>query len=242
LNVIDGFSANLGTWGKDRSAWPQRRGQDHFNPIVDPQFTGFIDEADRHFALTAVPVRWGHESSCRYFGQEHTLEKDNDLTVIEWLAQWDTLAGQQELRGLLGQMLFSGDDVTKPIRALSGGERPRILFCRLMLQKAQFPGVRRTYQPLGFGVINALNISLQKFEGTVLLVTHDHDVIGRSGYALVVLRSRPHRRFQGTVRGLFVAAATQGGAGHRATIAACMLNDVSLQGGTKAPESPSCYG
>jgi ATPase subunit of ABC transporter with duplicated ATPase domains len=87
------------------------------------------------------------------------------------------MAGQQELRGLLGQMLFSGDDVTKPIRALSGGETARILFCRLMLQKPNFLVFDEPTNHLDLESINALNISLQKFDGTVLLVTHDHDVI-----------------------------------------------------------------
>jgi len=99
------------------------------------------------------------------------------MTVIEWLAQSDPMAGQQELRGLLGQMLFSGDDVAKPIRALSGGETARILFCRLMLQKPNFLVFDEPTNHLDLESINALNISLQKFDGTVLLVTHDHDVI-----------------------------------------------------------------
>jgi ATPase subunit of ABC transporter with duplicated ATPase domains len=70
------------------------------------------------------------------------------------------MAGQQELRGLLGQTLFSGDDVTKPIRALSGGETARILFCRLMLQKANFLVFDEPTNHLDLESINALNISL----------------------------------------------------------------------------------
>jgi len=81
------------------------------------------------------------------------------------------------LRGLLGQMLFSGDDALKPTRALSGGEAARVIFCRLMLQKPNFLVLDEPTNHLDLESINALNIALQRYDGTVLLVTHDHDVI-----------------------------------------------------------------
>jgi ATPase subunit of ABC transporter with duplicated ATPase domains len=177
LKVIDGFSANLERGEKIALLGRNGAGKTTLIRSLIRNAPGFIDEADRHFGVDGGTVRWGHEVAVGYFGQEHTLEKENDLTVIEWLAQWDTMAGQQELRGLLGQMLFSGDDVTKPIRALSGGETARILFCRLMLQKPNFLVFDEPTNHLDLESINALNISLQKFDGTVLLVTHDHDVI-----------------------------------------------------------------
>jgi ATPase subunit of ABC transporter with duplicated ATPase domains len=74
-------------------------------------------------------------------------------------------------------MLFSGEDATKPTRALSGGETARLLFCRLMLQKPNVLMLDEPTNHLDLESINALNIALQKYEGTVLLVTHDHDVI-----------------------------------------------------------------
>jgi ATPase subunit of ABC transporter with duplicated ATPase domains len=177
LKVIDGFSANLERGEKIALLGRNGAGKTTLIRSLMRNAPGFIDEADRHFGVDGGTVRWGHEVAVGYFGQEHTLEKENDMTVIEWLAQWDPMAGQQELRGLLGQMLFSGDDVTKPIRALSGGETARILFCRLMLQKPNVLVLDEPTNHLDLESINALNIALQKFEGTVLLVTHDHDVI-----------------------------------------------------------------
>ena len=91
--------------------------------------------------------------------------------------QFDPQASQEELRGLLGQMLFSGDDALKPTKALSGGESARLIFCRLMLQKPNFLVLDEPTNHLDLEAINALNFSLQKYEGTVLLVTHDHDLI-----------------------------------------------------------------
>jgi ATPase subunit of ABC transporter with duplicated ATPase domains len=103
---------------------------------------------------------WGHEVSVGYFAQDHRESIPSGFTLLEFLHSFDPQAAQEELRGLLGQMLFSGDDALKKTDALSGGEAARIIFCKLMLEKP-----------------NALNIALQKYDGTVLLVTHDHDVI-----------------------------------------------------------------
>jgi ATPase subunit of ABC transporter with duplicated ATPase domains len=140
--------------------------------------TGFIDDADKQFPIDGGKVIWGHEVTVGYFAQDHTdsFTKDN-TTAIEWLWQFDPSASQQELRGLMGQMLFSGDDALKPTRALSGGETARIIFCRLMLQKPNFLVLDEPTNHLDLESINALNISLQRYDGTVLLVTHDHDVI-----------------------------------------------------------------
>ena len=77
----------------------------------------------------------------------------------------------------MGQMLFSGEDALKPTRALSGGESARLIFCRLMLQKPNFLVLDEPTNHLDLESINALNIALQRYDGTVLLVTHDHDVI-----------------------------------------------------------------
>ena len=74
-------------------------------------------------------------------------------------------------------MLFSGDDALKQTDALSGGESARLIFCRLMLQKPNILVLDEPTNHLDLESINALNIALQKYEGTVLFVTHDYDVI-----------------------------------------------------------------
>jgi ATPase subunit of ABC transporter with duplicated ATPase domains len=87
------------------------------------------------------------------------------------------MASQAELRGVLGQMLFSGDDALKPTGALSGGEAARLIFCKLMLQKPNVLVLDEPTNHLDLESINALNIALQKYQGTALLVTHDEDLI-----------------------------------------------------------------
>jgi len=122
-------------------------------------------------------AEWGHEVSVGYFAQDHRESIPNGYTLLEFLHSFDPQAGQEELRGLLGQMLFSGDDALKKTDALSGGEAARIIFCKLMLEKPNVLVLDEPTNHLDLEAINALNIALQKFQGTVLLVTHDHDVI-----------------------------------------------------------------
>src|ERR1700722_1232090 len=139
--------------------------------------TGFVEDADREFAIDSGDVTWGHEVSVGYFAQDHTESIPHGVKVLEGLPEFDPKAAQEELRGVLGQMLFSGDDALKRTEALSGGEAARIIFCRLMLQKPNFLILDEPTNHLDLESINALNIALQKYDGTVLLVTHDHDVV-----------------------------------------------------------------
>src|SRR5262249_10843579 len=98
-------------------------------------------------------------------------------TVFEWLFQWDPSAHSEEIRGLLGQMLFAREEGNKKTNVLSGGEAARLLFCKLMLQKPNVLVLDEPTNHLDLESINALNIALQRYHGTVLLVTHDHDLI-----------------------------------------------------------------
>jgi ATPase subunit of ABC transporter with duplicated ATPase domains len=127
--------------------------------------------------IDAGTIRWGHEVSIGYFPQDHTGLIKKGLTAVEWLHQWDPDAHRQDIHGLLGQMLFSGEESLKPTEALSGGETARLLFCRIMLQKPNVLVFDEPTNHLDLESINALNIALQKYEGTVLFVTHDEDVM-----------------------------------------------------------------
>ena len=138
---------------------------------------GFIDAADQAFPIDSGKVTWGHEVVTGYFSQDHTDSIRRGVSTIEWLHDFNPAASQEELRGLLGQMLFSGEDALKRTDALSGGEAARLIFCRLMLQKPNFLVLDEPTNHLDLESINALNIALQRYPGTLLLVTHDHDVI-----------------------------------------------------------------
>ncbi len=126
-------------------------------------------------------IRWGHEVSIGYFSQDSTGEIAKGMTAVEWLHQFDPDAHRQDIHGLLGQMLFTGEEGLKPTDALSGGETARLLFCRIMLQKPNVLVLDEPTNHLDLESINALNVALQKFEGTIFLVTHDQDLIEEVG-------------------------------------------------------------
>jgi ATPase subunit of ABC transporter with duplicated ATPase domains len=126
-------------------------------------------------------VIWGHEVSIGYFPQDSTGEIEKGMTAADWLHRFDPGASRQEIHGLLGQMLFSGEEGLKPTEALSGGETARLLFCRMMLQKPNVLVLDEPTNHLDLESINALNVALQKFDGTVLLATHDQDLLEEVG-------------------------------------------------------------
>jgi ATPase subunit of ABC transporter with duplicated ATPase domains len=126
-------------------------------------------------------LRWGHEVSVGYFPQDHTGVIARGMTAVEWLHQFDPDASREEIHGLLGQMLFSGEEGLKPTDALSGGETARLLFCRIMLQKPNVLVLDEPTNHLDLESINALNVALQKYEGTIFLVTHDQDLLEEVG-------------------------------------------------------------
>ena len=143
-------------------------------------------------------VRWGHEVSVGYFAQDHTGAIQKGMTAVEWLHSFDPEASRQDIHGLLGQMLFSGEEGLKPTEALSGGETARLLFCRIMLQKPNVLVLDEPTNHLDLESINALNIALQKYEGTVLLVTHDQDLIEEVGTRVWHFDGKKISDFKGT--------------------------------------------
>ena len=134
-----------------------------------------VDETD--VSIDSGVVKWGHEAQIGYFPQDLKASIELGMTVNDWLHQFDEDATKEDIRGILGQMLFRGEEGLKSTDALSGGEAARLLFCKLMLQKPNVLVLDEPSNHLDLEAINALNLALQKYEGTVLLVTHDLDLI-----------------------------------------------------------------
>jgi ATPase subunit of ABC transporter with duplicated ATPase domains len=175
--VIDKFTASISRGEKIALIGRNGAGKTTLLRSVMRTAPGPHAEAERSFTIDAGTVTWGHEVSVGYFSQDHRQSIGAGVMLIDWLHQFDPMASQAELRAVLGQMLFSGNDALKRTEALSGGEAARLTFCRLMLEKPNVLVLDEPTNHLDLESINALNIALQRYEGTVLLVTHDHDVI-----------------------------------------------------------------
>ncbi len=185
LKIVSGFDAIV-TRG-EKIVLVGRNGVGKTTMLKALMSDELFDSRDRALAHVgrndrdAGEVRWGHEVSIGYFAQDQTGVIEKGLTVVEWLHRFDPEASRQDIHGLLGQMLFSGEEGLKPTDALSGGETARLLLCRIMLQKPNVLVLDEPTNHLDLESINALNVALQRFEGTVFLVTHDQDLMEEVG-------------------------------------------------------------
>jgi len=175
--IIDGFDAIISRGEKIVLVGRNGTGKTTMLKALLSDAPGFSSKGD----LDSGKVKWGHEVSIGYFPQDHTGLIEKGMTAAEWLHRFDPDASRQDIHGLLGQMLFSGEEGLKPTEALSGGETARLMFCRIMLQKPNLLVLDEPTNHLDLEAINALNVALQKFEGTVLLVTHDQDLMEEVG-------------------------------------------------------------
>ena len=172
--VIDGFTANVLRGEKICLMGRNGAGKTTMLKSLLANYPGL---ADSDFTLDSGSVFWGHEAQIGYFPQDVGSTIEHGTTVAEWLHRFNPAAHVEEIRGILGQMLFSGEEGEKPTKALSGGEQARLIFCKLILTKPNILIFDEPTNHLDLEAINALNIALQRYEGTVLLVTHDHDLI-----------------------------------------------------------------
>jgi ATPase subunit of ABC transporter with duplicated ATPase domains len=172
--VLDAFTANILRGEKICLMGRNGAGKTTLLKCLLANYPG-LAEAD--FTLDSGSVFWGHEAQIGYFPQDVGATIEHGLTVADWLHRFKPDAHTEDIRGILGQMLFSGEEGSKPTKALSGGEQARLAFCKLILTKPNILIFDEPTNHLDLEAINALNIALQRYEGTVLLVTHDHDLI-----------------------------------------------------------------
>jgi ATPase subunit of ABC transporter with duplicated ATPase domains len=125
----------------------------------------------------AGSVKWGFGAKWGYYPQDFSDQVTPGTTVLEWLMQYAGDVEQQTVRGLLGRMLFSGDDSAKPTEALSGGETARLLLARIMLEQNPILIFDEPTNHLDLESVSALGEGLSQFGGTVLVVSHDRDLI-----------------------------------------------------------------
>jgi ATPase subunit of ABC transporter with duplicated ATPase domains len=197
LRVVRNFTASIARGEKIALLGRNGAGKTTMLRSLLKNATGYVDTPEREFAVDNGTVTWGHEVTVGYFSQDHKESIPSGRSIIEWLHEFQPTASQQELRGLLGQMLFSGDDAAKRTENLSGGEAARLIFCRLMLQKPNFLMLDEPTNHLDLEAINALNFALQKYDGTVLLVTHDHDLVDEVATRIWSFENREIEDFKG---------------------------------------------
>jgi ATPase subunit of ABC transporter with duplicated ATPase domains len=170
--------------------------------IIGPNGLGkstLLKIATNHLAADAGKVCWGYETHVGYFPQDHReLLLDPETTPLALMDEALPLDGPSVVRGQLGRMLFSGDEVNKPVATLSGGEAARLVFCRIMAQQPNVLVLDEPTNHLDIESIQALVSALLKFEGTLLFVSHDRAFVSALATRVLEVTADGFRDFPGT--------------------------------------------
>src|SRR3989338_8321493 len=121
--------------------------------------------------------KWGASTTRAYFPKDNNSYFQRDLNIVDWLRQFSKDQDENFVRGFLGRMLFSGDESQKSVKVLSGGERVRCMLSRMMLVGANVLLLDEPTNHLDLESITDLNEGLEKFQGTILFSSHDHEFI-----------------------------------------------------------------
>ena len=122
-------------------------------------------------------IKLGHNVQVGYFAQNQAEYLDGEITLLETMENAATDTNRSKVRDMLGSFLFRGDDVEKKVKVLSGGERNRLALCKLLLQPINVLVMDEPTNHLDIKSKNVLKAALQKYEGTLLLVSHDRDFL-----------------------------------------------------------------
>ena len=153
--------------------------------------TTFLKTLLSKIPLKQGKIKWSENAKIEYFAQDHHDDFSEDMSLLDWMGQW-TQEGDDEqvVRGALGRMLFSGDSIKKSVKVVSGGEKVRLLLGKFILQKPNILVLDEPTNHLDMESIEALNIGLEEFPGTVIFVSHDRQLV--SSLATQVLEIRPN--------------------------------------------------
>jgi len=143
-------------------------------------------------------IKWSENANIGYYAQDHEYEFADDMTLFEWMAQWRQPSDDdQAIRGILGRLLFSQDDIGKKVKVLSGGEKGRMLFGKLMLQRPNILVMDEPTNHLDMESIEALNMALELFKGTLLFVSHDREFVSSLASRIIEITATDVRNFVG---------------------------------------------
>jgi ATPase subunit of ABC transporter with duplicated ATPase domains len=152
--------------------------------------TAFYEAISGNHPAANGTVNWGITTSQSYLPLDNSSFFEKPLSLVDWLRQYAQTEEEREevfLRGFLGKMLFSGEEALKISNVLSGGEKVRCMLSRMMMQRANVVMLDEPTNHLDLESITAINNSLVKFKGTVLLTTHDHAFAQSVGNRIVEL-------------------------------------------------------
>ena len=144
-------------------------------------------------------VKWSENVTIGYYAQDHAADFEEDVTVYDWMDQWKPDgADEQYVRGTLGRMLFSSEDIKKSVKVLSGGEQGRMLFGKIIQQSPNVIMMDEPTNHLDMESIESLNLALENYEGTLIFVSHDREFVSSLATRIIELTPTGVVNFSGT--------------------------------------------
>lgn len=144
-------------------------------------------------------IQWSENSAMGYYAQDHESDFENDMTLFEWMSQWrKPNDDDQSVRGILGRMLFGSDDIKKSVKVLSGGEKGRMLFGKLIMDKPNILLLDEPTNHMDMESIESLNNALEMYEGTLLFVSHDRAFVSSLATRILEVTPAGVNDFKGT--------------------------------------------
>lgn len=146
-------------------------------------------------------VKWSENASIGYCPQDSTKDFDCDLTLFDWMSKWRTPKHDDlQVRAMLGRLLFTADDFNKKVKVCSGGEKNRLLFGKLMMMDINVLVMDEPTNHLDMEGIEALNIALKAFDGTLIFVSHDAEFVSSLATHVIEIKDQDVLSFHGTFK------------------------------------------
>mgnify|MGYP006202128955 FL=1 len=153
-------------------------------------------------------VKWSENAKIGYYAQDHAHEFSEDISLFDWMSQWKQPSDdEQAIRGILGRLLFSQDEIKKSVKVLSGGEKGRMLFGKLMLQRPNILVMDEPTNHLDMESIESLNLALEHYKGTLLFVSHDREFVSSLASRIIEITDKDIRNFVGSYEEYLAAQA-----------------------------------
>lgn len=144
-------------------------------------------------------VKWSENVNIGYYAQDHSGDFENDMSLFDWMSRFKQAGDdEQAVRGILGRMLFSQSDIDKSVTKISGGEQGRMIFGKLMMQHPNILVLDEPTNHLDMESIEALNLALENYEGTLIFVSHDREFVSSLATRIIELSPTGINNYSGT--------------------------------------------
>jgi ATPase subunit of ABC transporter with duplicated ATPase domains len=144
-------------------------------------------------------IKWSENNNIGFYAQDHAHDFEQDMSLLDWMGQWKKDGDdEQTVRGILGRMLFSQNDIKKSVKVISGGEQGRMLFGKLIMQRPNIMLMDEPTNHMDMESIESLNLALENYKGTLLFVSHDRQFVSSIATRIIEITKDGVNDFHGT--------------------------------------------